>query len=99
MGPNQVDIPIRGTPHQVTDLQHWLHRFGDARNEIIHEGTVPPLVVADGTNYDGPLFNIGERLLRESIKVSMIELGFTDLWRPRLTRLLARTIRDQMEEA
>jgi hypothetical protein len=79
---------VGGHTHQVTDLQQWLRTFGDTRNEIIHEGTVPSLTSADGTAYDGLLFNVGERLLRETIKVAMIELGFENMWRPRMVRLL-----------
>ena len=89
---------VRDTIHRVTDLQQWLYRFGDARNKVIHDGKVPSLQVADQTAYDGPLFNVGERLLRETIKVSMIALGFEDLWRPRLTRLLTRAITEEISE-
>jgi len=90
---------VRNTLHQVTDLQHWLHRFGDARNEVIHDGTVPSLLVAEGTDYDGPLFNVGERLLRETIKVAMGRLGFDNLWRPRLVRVLAHAFKENIGES
>ena len=66
----------------VTDFEHWFWTFCDARNCIIHDGVTPKLTYrARASRYNGSLVNTGERLLRESVKVAMIRLGYPHLWR------------------
>lgn len=79
---------------QLTDLQRWFMTFGEARNSIIHEGMAPSLVYRHGkSRYNGPMVNIGERLLRESIKVKMISLGYPNLWRTSMWRAIDRSLK------
>jgi hypothetical protein len=63
--------------------------FADARNKIIHEGIVPPLVYS-GTNpqYDGHLVFTAEFLLHAAVKVSLSSFGYPDLWRSAVWRAL-----------
>jgi hypothetical protein len=76
---------------KLTNLEHWYCAFADARNTIVHEGIIPPLVYrAKGSAYEGHFFHVGERLLRETIKVLFDEHGYPDLWRTTLSRAISR---------
>jgi hypothetical protein len=56
--------------------------FADARNTIIHQGVVPPLVYnAANANYTGHFVFTAEYLLRAVVKVSFAQFGYPDLWR------------------
>lgn len=90
----------------VTDLQYWFKAFGSARNDIIHKGGTDSLSFSESSAYDGPLFDIGERLLRESIRVAMSELGYSDMWRDptslardALVQEISRIVGDPLPEA
>jgi hypothetical protein len=66
---------------QLTDLGHWFSVFGEARHKIVHEGIVPPLIYNEqGSAYNGPLFFVGERVLREAIRATLVRFGYVDLW-------------------
>lgn len=81
---------------QVTDLGHWFSTFGQARHVVVHEGQMPNLLYEQpGSRYNGPLFNIGERVLREAIKVALIQLGYRDLWQDALSRSLSKYVSNQ----
>ena len=58
--------------------------FGDARNEIIHEGKLPPLTYSGSNSaYHGPFFFTAEFLLRGVIKVLLsTEFGYENAFRP-----------------
>lgn len=76
----------------VSDLRHWFAALASVRNEVIHEGTVPEISYAEaGSAYAGPFFHVGERVLREAIKVSLLRFAYDDLWRDPMSRLLAKT--------
>lgn len=76
---------------QLTDLGHWSSTFGQARHIVVHEGQTPNLLYEEpGSRYNGPLFNIGERVLREAIKVALIQLGYPDLWQDAFARSVGR---------
>ena len=78
---------------QLTELQHWFMSFGEARNAIVHEGTTPRLLYKlSKSRYNSSMVNVGERLLRESIKVKMISLGYPNLWRTPLWRAIDRRL-------
>ena len=67
---------------QLTDLEHWFMAFAKARNEIIHDGTIPALnYSAQGSAYNGPLFHRGEFVLRAAVKASLEALGHAYMWR------------------
>lgn len=86
-------IRVKKVIHQVTDLQDWLMAFSRARNTIIHDGLTPNLMYRrPSSRYNGYMVYTAERLLRESIKVSMGTLGFADLWRTRLARAILKAI-------
>jgi hypothetical protein len=81
---------------QLTDIQHWFMMFGDARNSIIHQGAVPKLNYrASKSAYNGNMVLTAERLLRESIKVSLIQFGYPNLWRSQLWRAINRSLAKQ----
>ena len=86
-------VTFRKKVHNITDLQHWFMAFAGARNLIIHQGITPKLTYRQrGSRYNGLLPYTAERLLRESIKVSMASLGYPDLWRPELNRTIAKAV-------
>jgi hypothetical protein len=56
-----------------SELEEWFHALGDARNEIIHEGTFTTGVYDAPaerplSRYAGPLFWTADRVLREAVK-------------------------------
>lgn len=66
---------------QLTDLGHWFSVFGEARHKIVHEGIVPPLTYNEpGSAYNGPMFFVGERVLREAIRAALARFGYDELW-------------------
>lgn len=74
----------------ITDLQHWFMAFGDARNAIIHDGVSPKLTYRTKLSaYNGHMVFTAERLLRETIKVSLGHFGYPDIWRPQIWRAIA----------
>jgi len=79
----------------LTDLQHWFMSFADVRNDIIHEGRAKTLKHR-ATAYRGEYVFTGERLLRESIKVCMGDLGYPDIWRSETWRRSKRLVEQGM---
>lgn len=85
----------RGVEHVVklSNIEHWYCSFADARNTIIHEGVIPSLMYrARGSAYEGHYFHVGERLLRETIKILFDGQGYPDLWRTSLARAIVRSM-------
>lgn len=77
----------------LTDLGHWFSSFGQARHEVVHEGLVPAQMYSEQDSpYNGPYFFIGERLLRETIRVLLRGFGYEDMWENAGTRELARLV-------
>lgn len=75
---------------RITDLEHWFMKFGEARNTIIHEGTMPELTYAGPNSaYDGSFFATAEFLLRGVIKVQLSKLGYADAWRSEALRIFS----------
>jgi hypothetical protein len=84
-----------GEPEKCTDLEHWFKTFGDTRNEIVHTGRVRALTFEEpGSAYSGPMVFIGERLLREAIRLAFARFGYQELWQDPLHRALARRFRN-----
>lgn len=82
-----------GQSEDCTDLVHWFHSFGEARNEIVHDGLEQNLVYeVDGSAYNGPFVNTGERLLRETITVCLRDFGFEDIWQPEMVRFFKNAL-------
>jgi hypothetical protein len=74
---------------QLTDLEHWFMSFGDARNCILHEGSVPVLTYKEaGSNYNGAYVFTGEFLFRVIVKVLLTRVGYDDLWRGETWRII-----------
>jgi len=93
--PKRTRIWGNGNREACTDLVHWFHVLGHARNQIVHEGSAGRLAyAADGSAYEGPLANIGERLLRETICVCLREFGFDDLWQTQNLRAIKRALEE-----
>jgi hypothetical protein len=81
----------RGTPQKCTDLTHWFYSFASARNEIIHEGQAASLdYQVAGSRYCGNMVFVGERLLRETVRVCLGDFGYPDLWKQAAVRALAK---------
>jgi hypothetical protein len=88
----------RGREHvdKLTNLEHWYCSFAGARNTIIHDGVIPSLAYeASGSAYQGHYFHVGERLLRETMKILFDGQGYPDLWRTSLARSISRAM-DEM---
>ncbi len=81
-----------------TDLEHWFHSFGRARNAIIHGDVVPPELSYNkaGSAYNGPMFHTADRLLREAIKVRLSMPGRPQLYRSPVVRAVARRLQDAL---
>jgi hypothetical protein len=76
----------------ITDLQLWFMRFAEARNAIIHDGASPNLnYVQPGSAYEGHMVFTAEFLLRAAIKIELQNLGYPDLWRSPLWRIIKAT--------
>ena len=86
----------RSQTHCITDLEAWFIEFGDARNSIIHEGKLPPLMYS-GPNptYNGHVVFTAEVLLRAAIKVLLsTKLGYKDAWRSQSYRAIKAIIEE-----
>ncbi len=84
---------------KLTDLEHWFIEFACARNSIIHNGIVPTLVYEEPDSaYNGQYVFTAEFLLRVVIKVSVSTLGYPDLWRSELWRIV-KAAYDKLQEA
>jgi hypothetical protein len=80
---------------QITDLERWFMAFAEARNDIIHQGIVPPLHYSSvNPQYDGHYVFTAEFLLRAAVKVSLAPFGYSDWWQSGILR----TIRDACRE-
>ena len=85
---------FNGKQRSITDLEHWYGTLADARNEIIHKGSIPNLQYKESDSvYNGPLVEIGDRVLREAIKVEMGNLGYPEAWRDTFGRCSLRALR------
>ena len=77
--------PVTGQEGQaeglVTDLEDWFMAFADARNQIIHEGTIPPLLYdKPHSGYTGHFVFTADSLFRAAVKASLSGLD-PDVWR------------------
>lgn len=71
----------------VTQFEHWACALGDERNAIVHgEATHRQMYSAPDSRYNGPLIEIGDRVVREAIVVQLGNCGFPDVWRTPLAR-------------
>ena len=68
----QMMVKVKGREHRCTPLQHWYVCFCRYRNSVEHPDALPigPMY-EEGTAYDGPLFQTGERVLRDLIRVQV----------------------------
>jgi hypothetical protein len=88
---NRLTHTFKNKTIPITDLQHWFMAFGSARNAIIHDGASPKLTYRTKRSaYNGHMVFTAERLLRETIKVSLGHFGYPDIWRSQIWRAIAR---------
>ncbi len=81
---------------KLTNLEHWYCSFADVIKSMIHEGVIPSLnYKVSGSAYEGHYFHVGERLLRETIKILFDGRGYPDLWRTSLARAIVRAMDQQ----
>jgi hypothetical protein len=67
-----MTIALREGQRRVTPLQHWYMAFGDHRNASVHaSGRDSGPMYEEGTAYDGPLFQTGERVVRDLIRTEL----------------------------
>jgi hypothetical protein len=84
-------VDKRGRSRTYSDLVHWFCTFGEVRNEIIHEGSAKSLdYQAAGSAYCGNMVFVGERLLREAIRLSFEDFGYPHLWKQAAVREIAK---------
>ncbi len=84
---------------RMTDLEHWFMEFSDARNRIVHEGATPELTyTGPSPSYAGPFFWTAEFLLRSAIKVKLSEIGYDNVWRGQLWRLIREIVEEPTVE-
>ena len=73
--------------------------FAGARNSIIHNGITPSLTYNEPNSaYNGHMVFTAEFLLRAVIKVSLADLGYKDLWRSELWRIVKAAYEKQAAE-
>ena len=91
-----VDQSGRSQTRLITDLEAWFMAFGEARNEIIHEGKLPPLTYSGANpNYDGHFVFTAEFLLRGAIKVLLsTKLDYDDAWMSELWRTIKANVKE-----
>jgi len=89
-----------GKPQQrnVTPLEEWFAYFAAARNSVVHRAAHPKMRPPLRNRYRGPYFHTAERLLRESIRASLVRFGYPDMWRSHGQRSL-RTLMAAAAEA
>jgi hypothetical protein len=69
---------------QLSAFEHWFMAFADARNEILHHGSLAEHeYVRPGSPYVGRYVEVGDRVLREAIKVTIGLCGWPRVWRQR----------------
>ena len=86
---------FNGKRQEVTEIEHWYGALADARNKVIHEGTVPNLHYEEPDSaYNGHLVETGDRVLREAVKVEMGNLGYPEAWRDTFGRGSLHMLRD-----
>lgn len=79
----------RGRPKTVTitELEHWACALGDARNAVVHADPVTQHVYfEEGSPYNGPFVEIGDRVVREAITVVVGSCGYPAVWRRGMSR-------------
>lgn len=83
-------VVLRGkkqNPWPATDLQDWFVAFTYARNAIIHKGELKyGRYRKPKSSYNGHFVFVAERLLREAIRVSLMQFGYSDIWKTSASR-------------
>jgi hypothetical protein len=65
-------VQVGGATKYATDLQAWYVAFARHRNATVHEGSDPAgSTYTSGDAYSGPLFWVGERVLRDLIRCEL----------------------------
>jgi hypothetical protein len=70
----------------LSAFEHWYMALADSRNEVTHSGHASTMDYSEGTAYDGPIVEIGDRVLRELTKLSLGLSGHPAVWRQGLCR-------------
>jgi len=61
---------------EITQLENWACALGNARNAMVHgEELADHEYEAPGSPYNGPLVEVGDRIVRELITVSLGGMG------------------------
>lgn len=92
----------KGTTKQIdiTAIEHWYRSMADARNAVVHALGSPNLIYEQpGSPYAGPLFEVGDRVMREAICVELGACGYPDVWRRGLTRASMAVLRHLRAES
>lgn len=96
-GPDETasrTVSVGGNDQACTDLQHWYVTFYRHRNTTEHPDAEPvgPMY-EQGTAFDGPIFQTGERVLRDLLRVELSFAFGEPLYSSTLHRAIARTLR------
>jgi len=82
-------LKVNGVDHPATPLQHWYLTLSRHRNSIVHADANPVgPIYAEGTAYDGPLFQVAERVLRDLLKVELILVSGVALTKDKTQRAI-----------
>ena len=90
-GESRIHLSEEGTQHHRSPaLFHGLRRR--PKSDHPSGGYTEADLPTSGSRHNGFLPYTAEGLLRESIKVSMVSLGYPDLWRLELNRIIAKAV-------
>lgn len=80
---------------ECTDLQHWYETFYRHRNSTEHPKAEPvgPLY-EEGSRFDGPIFQIGERVLRDLLRAELSLATGERIYASTLHRAIVRSLRE-----
>lgn len=85
---------------EVTQLEHWACALGDARNAVVHGGEIADHDYEErGSPYNGPFVEVGDRVVRELVTVSLGRLGHPRVWRDLVSRASLSALRELRDEA
>lgn len=84
----------------LTQLEHWACALGDARNAVVHgEDLTDHDYEERDSPYNGPFVEVGDRVVRELVTVSLGRLGHPRVWRDLMSRASLSALRELRDEA
>ena len=79
-------------------LEQWFIELSNARNDIVHSGTLDRVQFQDSRSvFAGDFWRVGTRVLQEAILVRLDTLGYPGLWQASSYRQMLRALREAQE--